>query len=147
MKRFIMTLLFMICFCCVLSGCGIHPLERSEYGDYLYCSRLDSMNKNCITIMGLSEQGKQKENIVFPTEINGILVKAFGDEFGLRTEGKIESQNLKNVYIHSQIEIFINEDMFNEIKNYVLYSGFSDDMSRYFYFYDTIYLSKDDNTW
>lgn len=147
MKKFILIALFIICFCFLLSGCSSDPLARSEYGDYLYRITNDSMNDNCITIMELSEQGKQKDTIVFPTEINGILVKAFGDEFGLRTEGKIKSENLKSVYIHSQIEMFVNEDMFNEIKDYVLYSGFSDDMSRYFPFYDTIYLSKDDNTW
>lgn len=147
MKKIIIMSLCMICFYCVLSGCNRDPLERGKQGDYLYRVTNDNMNKQCITIMELSEQGKQKETIVFPTDINGILVKAFGDEFGFRTEGTIESANLKNVYIHSQIEIFINEDMFNGIKDYELYSGFSEDMSRYFSFYDTIYLSKDDNTW
>ena len=147
MKRFIIISLFMMCFCCVLSGCSSDPLERSEYGDYLYRVTNDSMRKHCITIMELSEQGKQKETIVFPTEINGVLVKAFGDEFGFRIEGRIESENLKNVYMHSQIERFINEDMFNRVKYYELYSGFSEDMSRYFDFYDTVYLSKEDNTW
>jgi hypothetical protein len=137
----------MICFCCALSGCGSDPLERSEYGDYLYRVTNDSMRKHCITIMELSEQGKQKETIVFPTEINGVLVKAFGDEFGFRIEGKIESENLKNVYMHSQIERFVNDNSFNELKGYTLYSGFSEDMSRYFVFYDTVYLSKEDNTW
>ena len=147
MKKIIIMSLCMICFCCALSGCGSNPLERSEYGDYLYRVTNDSMHNHCITIMELSDQGKQKETIVFPTEINDVLVKAFGDEFGFRIEGMIESENLKNVYMHSQIEKFINEDMFNEIKDYVLYSGFSEDMSRYFSFYDTICLSKDDNTW
>ena len=147
MKRFIIISLFMMCFCCVLSGCGSDPLERSEYGDYLYRVTNDSMRKHCITIMELSEQGKQKETIVFPTEINGVLVKAFGDEFGFRIEGVIESENLKNVYMHSQIERFVNEDMFNRVKYYELYSGFSEDMSHYFSFYDAVYLSKEDNTW
>lgn len=147
MKKIMIMSLFIICFCCALSGCGSDPLERSEYGDYLYRVTNDSMRKHCITIMELSEQGKQKETIVFPTEINGVLVKAFGDEFGFRIEGKIESENLKNVYMHSQIERFVNDNSFNELKGYTLYSGFSEDMSRYFVFYDTVYLSKEDNTW
>lgn len=147
MKKFILIALFIICFCCLLSGCSSDPLARSEYGDYLYRITNDSMNDNCITIMELSEQGKQKDTIVFPTEINGILVKAFGDEFGFRIEGMIESENLKNVYMHSQIERFVNDDSFNELKGYTLYSGFDSSMSRYFAFYDTIYLSKEDNTW
>ena len=147
MKRFIIISLFMMCFCCVLSGCGSDPLERSEYGDYLYRVTNDSMHNHCVTIMELSEQGKQKETIVFPTEINGVLVKAFGDEFGFRIEGMIESENLKNVYMHSQIERFVNDDSFHELKGYTLYSGFDSSMSRYFAFYDTIYLSKEDNTW
>ena len=147
MKRFIIISLFIMCFCCVLSGCSGNPLERSEYGDYLYRVRYDSMNNHCITIMELSEQGKQKETIVFPTEINGVLVKAFGDEFGFRIEGKIESENLKNVYMHSQIERFVNVDIFHELKGYTLYSGFDSSMSRYFVFYDTVYLSKEDNAW
>ena len=37
----------------------------------MYCFALDSMIKKCVTIMELSEQGKQKETIVFPTEIAG----------------------------------------------------------------------------
>ena len=147
MKKIIIISLCMICFCCVLSGCSGNPLERSEYGDYLYRVRYDSMNNHCITIMELSEQGKQKETIVFPTEINGVLVKAFGDEFGFRIEGVIESENLKNVYMHSQIERFVNVDIFHKLKGYTLYSGFDSSMSRYFAFYDTIYLSKEDNTW
>lgn len=147
MKKIIIMSLCMMCFCCVLSGCGSDPLERSEYGDYLYRVTNDSMRNHCITIMELSEQGKQKETIVFPTEINGVLVKAFGDEFGFRIEGKIESENLKNVYMHSQIERFVNVDIFHELKGYTLYSGFDSSMSRYFAFYDTVYLSKEDNTW
>ena len=147
MKRFIIISLFIMCFCCVLSGCSGNPLERSEYGDYLYRVRYDSMNNHCITIMELSEQGKQKETIVFPTEINGKLVKAFGDEFGYRTEGKIESENLKNVYMHSQIERFVKIGVFNSLTDCTIYSGYDTDMDEYFMFFETIYLSKDDNRW
>ena len=147
MKRFIIISLFIMCFCCVLSGCSGNPLERSEYGDYLYRVTNDSMHKHCITIMELSEQGKQKETIVFPTEINGVLVKAFGDEFGFRTEGEIESENLKNVYMHSQIERFVKIGVFNSLTDCTIYSGYDTDMDEYFMFFETIYLSKDDNTW
>ena len=147
MKRFIIISLFMMCFCCALSGCGSDPLERSEYGDYLYRVRYDSMNNHCITIMELSEQGKQKETIVFPTEIKGKLVKAFGDEFGYRTEGEIKSENLKNVYMHSQIERFVKIGVFNSLTDCTIYSGYDTDMDEYFMFFETIYLSKDDNRW
>ena len=147
MKKIIIISLCIICFCFALSGCGSDPLKRSEYGDYLYRVRYDSMNNHCITIMELSEQGKQKETIVFPTEIKGKLVKAFGDEFGYRTEGKIKSENLKNVYMHSQIERFVKIGVFNSLTDCTIYSGYDTDMDEYFMFFENIYLSKDDNTW
>ena len=116
MKKIIIMSLCMICFCCALSGCGSNPLERSEYGDYLYRVTNDSMHNHCITIMELSDQGKQKETIVFPTEINGVLVKAFGDEFGFRIEGMIESENLKYTYGMDYLVIYDNDKKLDERK-------------------------------
>ena len=139
MKRFNILLLFIVFASFTLTACK-HPLERRESGDFMYCFELDSMSKNCVTIMELSEQGKQKETIVFPTEIDGLLVKSFGGEFGLRTEGKIESENLKQVYLHSQIELFINNYAFSELKGYTLYSGYSIDIYAYLSHAETIYI-------
>ena len=146
MKRFNILLLFIVFASFTLTACR-HPLERRESGDFMYCFALDSMSKKCVTIMELSEQGKQKETIVFPTEIDGLLVKSFGGEFGLRTEGKIESENLKQVYLHSQIELFINNHAFSELKGYTLYSGYSIDIYAYLSHAETIYVSKNDNIW
>ena len=111
-KRLLCLLLIM--FSCLLVSCGLRR-ENREYGDFLYQYTSDDMGKSCITIMGLSEQGKQKETIVTPTEINGKLVKCFGLNIHMRTKGYIESENLKNIYIHGQIEKYENEDCFGEL--------------------------------
>lgn len=142
---FILTLFFIIFLC----GCN-DPLKRYEYDDLSYSYTYDSMGEQCVTIMELSEQGKQQERVVIPTYIGKLLVKGFGKEFAYRIEGVIESDNLKQIYIHNQIEM-INNNFFAEIEDVTVFCGFDGEnplsISYYFIRCKEIYISKSDHEW
>lgn len=148
MKNKIITLFFiLLSFITVLCSCS-DPLESKVNGDFLYNGVQDSMNKPCVTIIGLSEKGQQKETIVIPTKLNGNLVKAFGKSFAYRNAGRIESENLKNLYIHNQIERVIVNDYFCKLRNVKVYCGYDseklDILGYHFSLCGTIYVSKEE---
>ena len=122
-KVFSLLIILLLNALCLIS-CGKQD-KRFEDGDFLYRYVLDEMGDRGITIMSLSEQGKQKETIVIPTVIDDLPVKYFGDEFTYGYDGYLESENLKNIYIHSQIERYINTESFYKLKELTIYCGYS----------------------
>ena len=80
----------------LLSSCQTGLKAQKDYfeTDYFMCTK-GSMG--FVTIAGLTEKGRELEEIAFPTEINGIKVHFLGYEYGLTNY--MESYNLKKIYI------------------------------------------------
>lgn len=109
----------------LFTGCGglnVTPnYTTGEYGDFKYrlYAKWESnekfiweSNEKFIKLDGLTEEGKKKEIIVVPTEIDGhrIVQLSFGMDFwGTKSEydfGFLESENLKAIYLpHTEIAV------------------------------------------
>jgi hypothetical protein len=57
------------------------------------------------TVGGLSDAGKEKEEIVIPVEINGVPVVKIDKRIGLTTGGLWESDNLKKYIIRNILKL------------------------------------------
>ena len=68
-------------------------------GDFVYSHLAVSDPKNDAAIIGLSEEGKKKETIIFPTSIDGYNVEMVGTYFFKRKSGPIIFTNTKNIYL------------------------------------------------
>ena len=70
-------------------------------GDFIY-----RVNGDRFFFEGLSEQGKEKESIVVPEEIEGYEVKELTYQYWLSVRGgNFESEKLKQIYIIPNIEL------------------------------------------
>jgi hypothetical protein len=76
------------------------PYDSVISGDFIYASNIHrfSGEEGDIAIIGLSEEGKKKETLVFPNYLDGHRVVAFGAEFVLNYSGPIEITNAKKMY-------------------------------------------------
>ena len=63
-------------------------------GDFIYW-----VNDDYVVFEGLSEQGKEKETIVVPQEIDGYKVEKLTRPYGFGYRGYFESENVKQIYI------------------------------------------------
>lgn len=119
-----LILLSILIFCSSLgcSGCVDFEPEYKVYGDFLY--EVVHYNENgievieekgvrsAIRIMGLSEEGKQKEVIIIPEYIDGLRVEELGKSITfMGTEGVWEGNNtLEKIYI--PFNILCNSSVF-----------------------------------
>lgn len=92
-------------------------------GDFVYSHLAVSDPKNDAAIIGLSEEGKKKETIIFPTSIDGYNVEMVGTYFFKRKSGPIIFTNAKNIYLtnllfKTSIKFEYN-DITSKIKIYV----------------------------
>ena len=112
MKRFISYVVGIILAFGVVTLCGCTPIEchfpkmpddSYEYGDYVYelWHENDENNKEIkhIRIIGLSEEGKTKKELLIPEEINGVSVEYLGYEWFLSDVGKFESYATENLFL------------------------------------------------
>lgn len=79
------------------------PEERTN-GDFVYHILSGGViyDHNIIAIVGLSEEGKTKKEILIPQEIDGLPVEFLGYEYGWAgRKGKFESDVLEKLYILS----------------------------------------------
>lgn len=86
-----------------LVGCkNFNPFKPVTSGDFIYTySDNDSAEGHC-RIIGLSEEGKQKEVIIFPSILDGYMVDGLGGTWALgRSSGDIIITNAKKIYIPS----------------------------------------------
>ena len=98
-KRWFMVALSMIvCSMFLLSGCK-EKIYTS--GDFIY-----RVNGDRFFLEGLSEQGKQKETIVIPKEIDGYTVDHYTYLYGLGYRGNFESENLRQIYIIPNVSMY-----------------------------------------
>ncbi len=95
MKRFISYVVGIILAFGVVTLCGCTPIkcniperpEPYEYGDFIYEHWYENQEEfkeyEHISIIGLTEQGQTKKELLIPEEINGVPVKNLGYTWGL----------------------------------------------------------------
>ncbi|MDE6275624.1 MAG: InlB B-repeat-containing protein [Clostridia bacterium] len=85
-----------------------HYGQETVIGDFI----CQEYKKNEIYLKGLSEEGKTKEYVVIPNEINGKAVTMIGYQRGLiyKDIGKWESENLKKIYVVGEHYHFVREE-------------------------------------
>lgn len=136
----------------VLAFCQIkRKIHEDGYWQYIVIGG-HSEDGGEVAIVGLTESGKEQEALDVPRKIKGIKVTSFGYA-GSRY--KIESENLKRLYIHDNIEHIFYSSLyyfyFNNIEwecgefpyeFKIIYSGYDEpDYVSHYYF--TIYIYKD----
>ena len=98
-RWFVIALSMIVCSMFLLSGCK-EKIYTS--GDFIY-----RLNGGQLFLEGLSEQGKEKETIVIPKEIDGYKVEELTYQYWLSVRGgDFESEKLKQIYIIPNIELW-----------------------------------------
>ena len=134
-KKPISVLFVVAIFATLLAGCNILNYKKIEksiftFGDYVCLPNED----DTITILELSEQGKEKEVLVIPEKIDGKKVVSLGGStWEDRKDGYhvFESQKLKKMYLTFKLEKqkYLNDhereyvDAIVNIPNAVVVSG------------------------
>ena len=95
----VIILLFVVL---IISSCRFNPdpFDTVVYGDFIYSKYTKGFygEEGDISIIGLSEEGKKKEVLVFPNYLDGHRVVAFGNQIGLKPTDPIEITNAKKIY-------------------------------------------------
>lgn len=113
MKKRILIFILLIFVSLFLGGC---KLEEYTYGDFIYVIHSDSKNGDYISIIGLSEEGRTKEEIYVPEKIDGLEVRQMGYKRYLADVGEIVSEKLRVVYISHPLDI-LDTDFFIKCPN------------------------------
>ncbi len=111
MKRFISYVMGIILAFGVVTLCGCTPIECNfperpepyEYGDFIYEHWYENQEEfkeyEHISIIGLTEQGKTKKELLIPEEINGAPVKYLGYRLYLNIIGEFVSSNIEKLFL------------------------------------------------
>ena len=95
LKKILMLIISTIFSLSLMCGCNIGP-KYYEYGDFICWDRTNEQ----VYLEGLSKQGKEKEIIIVPHEINSKVVSAISYQLGMGiSHGYIESAKLEVMYI------------------------------------------------
>ncbi|WP_162849139.1 InlB B-repeat-containing protein [Haploplasma axanthum] len=100
MKKIILAIILVFISMTLISCKGRYYPRES--GDFLY-TKLGVVNPDVnLAIVGLSEEGKKKETLIFPTILDGFHAKFIGTRFASGNK-PIEISNAKSVYFPSTI--------------------------------------------
>ena len=92
-------LILLLCFVTLLTCNGCHKLE--PIGDF---ECFVNNNMNTVFVRGLSEEGKQKEVIMWPTDFGNYKVYIYHqDGYFCGQNFYVESENLKKMYFNTNI--------------------------------------------
>ncbi len=103
MKRFISYVVGIILAFGVVTLCGCTPIkcnipkrpEPYEYGDFIYEHWYENQEEfkeyEHISIIGLTEQGQTKKELLIPEEIDGVSVDYLGYYYGFSYVGKLDA--------------------------------------------------------
>ena len=130
-------------------------------GDFIYATNYKCFQgkEGEISIVGLSEEGKQKEILIFPNYIDGHKVVAYGAEYGYKWTGLIEIPSAKKIYFctlditaspkynagfnylfEGTIELFIgSKDLYDYITHRSKTINYIDDSIPYYYKNNRLY--------
>ena len=127
----VIILLFVVL---IISSCRFNPdpFDTVVYGDFIYSKYTKGFNgeEGDISIIGLSEEGKKKEVLVFPNYLDGHRVVAFGNELGLKPTDPIEITNAKKIYFCNLFmdtwDFCLTHFEYDKSKRYELFIGGAD---------------------
>lgn len=82
----------------MMSSCKLNndPFNAIIEGDFVFST---SWCGEKIAIIDLSEEGKKKETLVFPTEANGRIVRGIGAQFMMKISENVEINCATKIYI------------------------------------------------
>lgn len=100
MKKVALALCGALLFGGIFAGCNFDPWKSVAIGDFIYSTnqKSDSGDGCDYAIIGLSEEGKKKDTLVFPSFTNGHKIASIGADFVKKNSGEICSENAKKVY-------------------------------------------------
>lgn len=130
MKKLFMVFTSLMLITCLVGCINYDPFKSVISGDFMY-THSDSDEGHC-RIIGLSEEGKQKETIVFPAVIDGYIVDGLGASWTYgKSSGEIIIINAKKIYFPSDYTIFAPLNLESnpnkeEIKVYIIEKDFID---------------------
>ncbi|VEU80833.1 InlB B-repeat-containing protein [Haploplasma axanthum] len=102
MKKIILAIIILFISVALISCKGRYYPRES--GDFLY-TKLGVTNPDVnLAIVGLSEEGKKKETLIFPTILDGFHAKFIGTRLASGNK-PIEIDNAKNIYFPSTINL------------------------------------------
>jgi|JTFN01.1.fsa_nt_gb hypothetical protein len=94
-KKIMIFIVFVLMLSLVACSDG-DPYDSVVSGDFIYTKW--SMTEGEIAIIELSDEGKQKETLIFPFMLDGLKVTHIGSKFGLKDSGILEIDNARNIY-------------------------------------------------
>lgn len=118
------------------------PFKATVSGDFVYSKIGVRSPENNVAIIGLSDVGKTKETIVFPTIIDGYHVAKIGTNNIKRPSGAIIFNQAKNIYFPSINFTTYNEFQHDENATLNIYVGSSNVNSDIFSLANVIVNSK-----
>ena len=129
-------------------------IHEDGYWQYIVIGG-NSKDSREVAIVGLTESGKEQEALDVPCTIDGMKVTSFGHVRSSYKSYKIESENLKRLYIHDNIEYMDYQSLyyfyFNNVKwehgefDYefkIIYSGYAE-LNYIYHLNPKIYIYKD----
>ena len=143
-------LILLLCFVTLSTYNGCHKLE--PIGDF---ECFVNNNMNTVFVRGLSEEGKQKEVIMWPTDFGDYKVYIYHqDGYFCGQNFYVESENLKKMYFNTNIiDISVAGDLIEICSNEVTYyiPSYQNGMSHLFgnsrnalYSYEDYLISSND---
>lgn len=138
-KIFVIFTSLMLIICLV--GCqNLDPFKSITSGDFIYTYSGNDIDEGHCRIIGLSDEGKQKEVIIFPSLLDGYIVDGLGASYALgRTSGDIIITNAEKIFIPSNYNMRGSSLYFelNHNKNIKVYCVDYDFLASQKYNYDT----------
>ena len=127
-------LILLLCFVTLSTCNGCHKLE--PIGDF---ECFVNNNMNTVFVRGLSEEGKQKEVIMWPTDFGNYKVYIYHqDGYFCGQNFYVESENLKKMYFNTNIiDISVSGHLIETCSNEVTYyiPSYQDEISHFFHIY------------
>lgn len=86
-KKFILFVYVIFMFLMMNACNNRDPFDSVVSGDFVYTRW--SMAEGEVAIIGLSNEGINKETLIFPSTLDGYRVTQIGDKFGLKDSGTL----------------------------------------------------------
>lgn len=124
MKK-VLSVFIVLLFSIFITSCASKddPFRSVVSGDFVYSKVGVSDPEHNVAIIGLSDEGKMKETIVFPTTIDGYIVSEIGTQLIKRPSGSIVFTNAKNIYFPAINFRTYNEFQYDENVIFNIYIG------------------------
>jgi hypothetical protein len=97
----ILILLVTVLILSLVACSAVDPYDSVISGDFVYTQW--DMSEGEIAIIGLSDEGKEKDTLIFPSILDGFRVTQIGSKFGLKDTGVLEIEIATKIYFTNEI--------------------------------------------